>query len=73
MTKRERASIVRRIDRLIVKVGKKRDELRAALGDIDGIVESINAAEEPIEAALFKLREARREIDDASDELSRYV
>lgn len=74
MTKRERERLVRKIAQIEQRVAKKRDELRACIGDMDALLESVNEAEFEIEGVLHNLRRARESLDrDVADKLSEYV
>lgn len=73
MTKRQRESLKRQIDRYMTKIAKKRDEIRKLTNDIEGVVESVGRAEDGIEDALADMRRAKDNIDRAADSLSEYV
>jgi predicted nucleic acid-binding Zn-ribbon protein len=74
MTKRERDTLTRKIAKIEERVAKKRDELRSLVGDMDGILESVNAADDSMEGVLYSLRNAREALDrEVADKLSEYV
>ena len=74
MTKKERDAITRKIGRIADRVAKKRDELRKCLGEIEGIIESVDSASERMEETLLALREAQESLDrGVVDKLSEYV
>lgn len=74
MNSRERNALVRKIARIENKVAKKRDEIRALVGDMDGILESVNAASEEFDFVLRDLQTAREGLDrGVADKLSEYV
>ena len=74
MTKRERDALTKKISRIAERVAKKRDELRDCLSDMDGIMESVNSAEDEMEGVIANLRRAREALDrGVCDKLSEYV
>jgi ABC-type transporter Mla subunit MlaD len=63
MRKREREALQRSLKKLTDKVAAKRDELRAIVGDISAIIESVNAAGDGFEDTLHHLKEANFYLD----------
>jgi len=73
MNKRQRDSIARKIDQITVKIGKKRDEMRALVGDLEGLVASVEEAAEGMDWTIHHLKEARQNLDGAVDSASQLV
>lgn len=73
MTKREMAAMSRRIQKLENKLGRKRDEIRDILGDLEEIVNNFNEADETLHTVFNNLQSARLELDGAADTMSRMV
>jgi predicted nucleic acid-binding Zn-ribbon protein len=74
VTKRERETIARKLTKIEQRVAKKRDELRECVREMDGLLESISAADEEVEGVLYNLRSAREALDrGVADKLSEYV
>lgn len=74
MTKRERVSLIRKIAKVEGRVAKKRDELRACVGDIEALVDTVRDADDAIDGVLSNLRRAAESLDrEVADKLSEYV
>ena len=73
MTKRERDAIAKKLDALMVKVGKKRDELRELVSDVTALVDSVENAAGELDWTVQHLNSARRSLDDAADAASQYA
>jgi predicted nucleic acid-binding Zn-ribbon protein len=73
MTKREREAMGRKFKKLEDQIGKKRDELRALVGDFQDLITSVEEADEQFETTLADLKCARRNFETAVDTLSQYA
>lgn len=73
MTKREREMILRRIDRLTERVGKKRDELRKLLQEVVPLIESVEQGCDDLGEVLSLLKSARDSFEDATDRISQHA
>jgi uncharacterized protein YoxC len=73
MTKPERESIARKLDALTAKVGKKRDEIRLLVSDIEALLESVSDCTEAMDSTVGYLEDAKRSLDDAADRASQYA
>ncbi len=73
MTKRELASITKKIEAMTAKIGKKRDELRELVGQVGDLISSIEDAGDEMDWAVECLQSAKRHVDDAAEKMSEVV
>ena len=73
MNKRERDAIARKIERLTLRVGKKRDELREMLSSMDALIESVDRATDEMDWTVKHLKDAQRSLSDSVDAASEYA
>jgi ABC-type transporter Mla subunit MlaD len=74
MTKRDRACILRQVKKIETFVGKKRDELREAVAEMEQLIESVATANDDVDGVLYHLRQAADELDrHVVDKLSEFV
>lgn len=67
------AQIAKQIERYRVKIGKKRDELRKLLEEVEPLFQSLDSAVDGCGAAIEFLRLAENEIESAAGELSTHA
>lgn len=73
MTKRERTSLLNKLNKLEAKIAKRRDELRKDVEQFECLLESVNEATDELDNAIMYVRSAKEAVDDAADSLSQYV
>lgn len=73
MNKREISSIKNKFERLTLKIGRKRDELRTLEDDMKALLDDVTTAVEDLDFVIYDLKSAQTQFVSATDTLSHQV